>query len=187
MQISDNAIDAMLRMARAESWCLSWPCTTCGAHEVASRYAMLARDGDTFVAMLLVSDPTLWLALGTASAPLALIPHHLVGEGLLERLLAGWAQWIEDEPRFADAIFFRIVRQMQPGSVRSMWTRRFRAEALRLKDPSMLESLLWGLGMEAARDPELLAVVRSLAPFHRPLAKALRHALGISSSAPRVT
>jgi hypothetical protein len=98
----------------------------------------------------------------------------------VDAVLASWRSRITGHVRLIDSVVFHLVRRGLPsGSGADAWLGLARAEALRSRDPSLLETLVYALGTSVVSDPHLFdaaqAQRRGYSPLHRALDRVFGH------------
>jgi hypothetical protein len=164
----------LIRTAHQRGWCTDSKCTTCRAQEFRSAVSTMAGTDGWSLADDLASTPTNALAAEhNADSALQIAFQYLPWPGQHEKVFDAWADDIQDI-RLADVLFFRIFGRLPfRESLAPRWVKRCIELAVRSRDESLTETLLWK-APKRRLTPEFMAIAHSLAASSSKIAQALR-------------
>jgi hypothetical protein len=172
---SENSFLEAVALARANRWCTSPSCTTCGAHEF--RRALLKGGRHKLAEALATVDLEKVQRRLDWRDSLRLALDHLDSAELKDQVLTAWYPQLREQISIADFVLFYYVRRgalFAPMSVELLkqWRDRCVELACESRDESLLESLIYVLGSAYHQNPALAAVVESKAATSLKVRKA---------------
>lgn len=170
-----NEFAELVKLAVKSRWCTDLYCTTCGNRQFRDGLTQIDNGLGGHLADLLsnldIDEYTRvgkWLdCLRIAFVDLPFAPQR-------DGVLKNWLSYARTNVRFADGILYYIVRYLPPDDIRQSWISSCVDLALESKDPSLVESLVWVLGPQLVRHPNLVDVAHGLTAASAKVQTALR-------------
>jgi hypothetical protein len=175
-----NKFLELLQIARQEKWHVASWCSTCGALDFRRAVGKIPDLLGELAALDFeaLSDRDVWDAV-VATAE---IDSSLDWDGILQK----WLEYAERNVYFADRVLFRLVTQVRcTACTRDRWVAKCITLALRTKNISLIESLVWRLGQGTSAHPELETLAVSMSHGEPRLRKALEETGLLPSTEPQ--
>lgn len=168
---ASNALLDMLQTATDRGWCTTPYCTTCGSREFRGSLALLVDLNDA----LLDLDPAQLMRFSNWVGSLELVGLHARGRVDWSLVLARWISHVDELPRFADVVLFRLIFKGGLGSpgTRDAWLSECARVAMLRKDVSLLESVVLTGGSAYRVRPDIIASVTEMRTLGHGLPRAL--------------
>jgi hypothetical protein len=174
--MTDAALAALLRDARAHRWCTDPYCAACPPVEFRAGLAELAgADAAGLERALAEMDFADWYDLPEWEGALRMALGALGSLERVDRVLAAWLPRLDDHVRIAGAVLYYVVRPQRAHlPVAERWIAASAELAVRLEDSELLEQLVFTLREDFLRWPALRAAARRLRGRAPRLRKALQ-------------
>lgn len=152
---------ALIDQARANRWCVKPDCTTCGAMEFRTELLRQLGQGEGEYCESLEAINLDELEKRPDWDRSIVITLGLLANGeRKDRVLLAWLRQLDGHVRLADVVLFHLVRRgslaasISPETCR-LWLEKCIDLAHRTRDESLLESILYTIGDEYMKYPEL--------------------------------
>jgi hypothetical protein len=146
-----NSFTEILEYANQHDWCVKPYCTTCGAHEYRdSLHELSLETNNGLVVSLSMTDVSCLLKYSNWDDAVRIALMEIKSAENMDCVLKSWMSSIHKNIKLADIVLFYHVRRgavFAPMSVEvhKDWTGKCVELAIRTKDESLLESLIYTL------------------------------------------
>ncbi|GAB6283328.1 MAG: hypothetical protein STSR0008_20900 [Ignavibacterium sp.] len=172
--IKNSFVEIALKAAELR-WCTEPYCTTCGNQEIRNELRKISKDGGFELAKQLSElSPSDIVNLPNWDNCIRLAFFEIVLLGPKEKVLEAWFSKLDKEIYFADVILFYIIRSLSfEMSVTKEWINKCISLAIDFKNESLIESLIWTLGVNINKYPNLFEIANKMTTSDK-IKRALR-------------